>query len=157
MCRLTCNQFLGVVIASANDDSFLTRFFARFNHLSRVNLVSSRKDHMRVVLILLIALSSCCWCVPLPCNAQVTTAANAAPTRSPQSSSSPSSKGEEPVQSRDDLPRALYGGPIYISQPEFYLSLIIAALGLATLIMEYALLRKNPKLKTEEALRIFGV
>ena len=45
----------------------------------------------------------------------------------------------------------------YLSSKEFIITIILSVIALITLLMQFFLLRKNPKPKAEEVLRVFGV
>jgi|SRR5882724_2714400 len=92
--------------------------------------------------------------------AQVTTGATKAPKDSPQPNPSPSGKDNTQILQRENdaqLPTQVYGGRNYLTQPEFFLSIIVAVVGLAVLLLEFLLLRRNSIFKAEDALRIFGI
>lgn len=91
-------------------------------------------------------------------------------SQSPRPSSSPSPAAVNAPQSKDLANRPPDNLPTnppepvstskewaYLSSREFVLSVLVSLVGLVTLLLVFFLLKKVPKLKTEDTLRTFGV
>ena len=86
--------------------------------------------------------------------------ADSSPVRMGQSVNS--AQVHEPKELKDESgnpppPPVVSARGRYLSSFEGVISIIVAAIGLIALLMEFMLLRKIPKLKAEDALRVYAV
>jgi hypothetical protein len=88
------------------------------------------------------------------------TAKNEPSTRTVQNQTNPQAAPAEggisvnPNPSKPDTTDDIRG---FISEPEFYLTLMVAVIAVFTLLMQFLLLKKNTRLKSEDTSRVFGM
>jgi uncharacterized membrane protein len=75
----------------------------------------------------------------------------------PQPTSTQVTDTGEPIESNAQQPRTTFTKTGNLSTYEFYLTLIVAGLAVIALGMEFFLLRKTQRPKSEDILRVFGV
>lgn len=66
-------------------------------------------------------------------------------------------EGGVPVNSTPSLPGVSDAERNYTSEPEFYLTLIVAGIAVSTLLMQFLLLKRNTRLKSEDTSKVFGM
>ena len=80
---------------------------------------------------------------------------NEAPTQT--TTSAPPAKDTFTVNANPRDPDSAEARPGYTSDPEFFLTLMVCVVSGLTLLMQFLLLRKSTRLKSEDTSRVFGM